>query len=685
MKHLSYMAFLMFLLVSANANGQEDIQSVFYPNTGRNTRWLTYKNNNQALYKIITEEAFRMLDYRAENISELDSKEKWIAYQENLGTSLFASPDKFKKTPLFPKVTGILERETFTVEKILFESHPEFYVTGCLFIPRERQKPAPAVIYCSGHTELGFRSDTYQRVILNLVEKGFVVFAFDPIGQGERLQYLDPETGKSKAGGPTNEHTYAGVQTLLTGTSLSEYFIWDGVRAVDFLLTRKEVDPNRIGITGRSGGGTQSAMIAAYDKRIYAAAPECYITSFKRLLQSIGPQDAEQNPFNAIKLGFDHPDFMHLRAPNPTLIVTTTHDYFSQQGARESFKEAQLSYEAFGKPENIQMVEDLGSHESTQNNREAVYAFFREHLKNPGDNSDHEIDPFKPEELWVTPTGQLQSSIKGKTTFGLNREYFVKNEIPETELKEKIRELSGVDFARKMTAAVYTGKFSTENAEVKKYFIENEKNDFALPVYRISKKDTEPVKALVWLHPGGKAEIPASDKLDSILNMGFTIYTADLPGTGELKDPEFRGDGFIEGIPFNYTFGANLTGKSIPGIHAESIDLLMQYVSSENKNISAFVENEMNLTFLHYAVFKNPFSKIVFLNPVNTVQNLITTEYYDPEIAYHVVPGSLPWYDVTDLTAFIPEESVLSVQFIDGIPRMEEVAFGKVLRFLGGE
>ena len=192
------------------------------------------------------------------------------------------------------------------------------------------QNPAPAVIYCSGHNDLGFRNDTYQHVILNLVEKGFVVFAFDPIGQGERLQYLDTETGKSKIGGPTKEHTFAGVQTLLTGTSLSDYFIWDGVRAVDFLLTRPEIDPTRIGITGRSGGGTQSAMIAAYDERIYAAAPECYITNFKRLLQSIGPQDAEQNQFNAIKLGFDHPDFFHLRVPKPSLIITTTHDFLFQ-------------------------------------------------------------------------------------------------------------------------------------------------------------------------------------------------------------------------------------------------------------------------------------------------------------------------------------------------------------------
>ena len=122
---------------------------------------------------------------------------------------------------------------------------------------------------------------------MNLVRKNFLVFAFDPVGQGERLEYYNPETKKSIVGGPTTEHSYPGTQAFITGSSQARYMIWDGIRAVDYLLSRKEVDPERIGITGRSGGGTQSAYIAAMDERIYAAAPECYITNFTRLFQTI--------------------------------------------------------------------------------------------------------------------------------------------------------------------------------------------------------------------------------------------------------------------------------------------------------------------------------------------------------------------------------------------------------------
>jgi len=682
MKTQNYLIFLLLFLLSTAGFSQEGQQSVFYSNRGKNTKWFSYKSNNQALYRIITAEAFQLLDERATKISELKTKKDWQEYSKNLKSKMFASFGKFEKTPLFPKITGKITKDNYTIEKVLFESHPEFYVTGCLFIPKNRQKPAPCVIYCSGHTEIGFRSDTYQTVILNLVEKGFIVFAFDPIGQGERWQYLNTDTGKSNIGGATKEHTYAGVQTLITGTSLSDYFIWDGVRTVDYLITRKEIDPERIGITGRSGGGTQSALIAAYDERIYASAPECYITNFKRLLQSIGPQDAEQNPFNAIKLGFDHPDFLHLRAPKPSLIITTTHDFFSQQGARETFAEVKKSYTTFDKPENIQMVEDFGSHESTPGNREALYAFFQKHLENPGDNSDNEVDLYKPEELWITPTGQLQSSIKGKTVFDLNQEYFSKKEIRKDELKVKIRELSGAKFDRRTTTAVYTGKFFKNNYVVERYFLENDKNDFALPVYKIKKENSKSINELVWLHPQGKQEILNSEKLTIFLDAGFTIITADLPGVGELKDPDFSGDGFIQGVPFNYSFGAHLAGKSIPGIWAESIDLLMQHVDKENNKACAFIENEMNLSFYYYVAFENPFSKIVFLNPYNSVKKLITTEYYDPKIAYHVVPGSLTWYDVNELNSLLPQDSYKSIQFIKGVKRMEEVAFEKVMNYL---
>ena len=135
---------------------------------------------------------------------------------------------------------------------------------------------------------------------------------------------------------------YPGNQLFLTGIPL--IFIWDGIRAIDYLCSRPEIDTTRIGITGRSGGGTQTTYIAAFDSRIKAAAPECYVTSYEKLLMSRGPQDAEQNFAGGIAAGLDISDLLISFAPKPMLLVTTTRDIFSIQGARDAFKDAKQAY-----------------------------------------------------------------------------------------------------------------------------------------------------------------------------------------------------------------------------------------------------------------------------------------------------------------------------------------------------
>lgn len=660
-RHLFLIAIPLLLFVQST-NAQAPATSVFYTTNGAEKQWLTYKDNHQALYRIITDEAFKLLEERSEGISQLKTEADWNNHRQKVKAALCNSLAKFEKTPLNAKTTGTLERETFTVEKILFESHPGFYVTAGLFLPKERQKPAPAVIYACGHSDLGFRVEVYQHVIQNLVKKGFVVLAFDPIGQGERLQYPEPETGKSKIGGPTGEHSYAGIQTLLTGTSLTDYFIWDGVRLLDYLETRPEVDMKRIGITGRSGGGTQTAQIAASDERIFAAAPECYITNFTRLLQSIGPQDAEQNPFNAIANGFDHPDYLHIHAPKPSLIITTTHDFFSIQGARETFAEVQRSYAACGQPGNIQMTEDFGVHESTKNNRETLYAFFQKHLDLPGDPTDVETTPFPAEDLWVSPTGQIGTSYDCKTVFDLNQKYFPGKEVPENGLPKKVAQTAGITFDRNLTAAVYTGKFSADGMEVKKYFLENNRKDFALPVYVIQKEKSTTGNVVAWFYPEGKEKLLNEPLLQEILNAGHTVVCADLPGTGELHDPSFSGDGVIKGVPFNYTFGAHLVGKSIPGIQAEAIGLLNQFIQNEKQfqqvEKCALVQGTSASAFLHFAVLNSSFGKAAFIDFPGAAFNLVTNEFYDPAEAFDVVPGSLLYYDLPDLTEYLSASGI---------------------------
>ena len=145
MKRVAFVFSILFLS-TFQLIAQEPANSVFY-SAGNNRPWILYQNNNQALYKIITNEAFTLLEQREQHIKNLTIKADWTNYQNELKSKFGASLAKFQKTPLNAKVTGKLERENFTVEKIIFESHPGFYVTAAMFIPKKLTKPAPAVIY----------------------------------------------------------------------------------------------------------------------------------------------------------------------------------------------------------------------------------------------------------------------------------------------------------------------------------------------------------------------------------------------------------------------------------------------------------------------------------------------------------------------------------------------------------
>jgi len=227
--------------------------------------WMLHTDAENALYRHVATLALEALDAREAEVGRLTTEADWGARRTYVRRTLRELVGAFpSRAPLNARVTGTLHGEGFTVEKLLYESVPGYVVTAAVFVPEGNGEPRPAVVYASGHAADGFRSSVYQTAILNLVQKGFVVLAFDPVGQGERRQYDDPATGATRVGGPTREHSYPGAQIFLSGDSPALYFVWDGVRAIDYLMTRPDVDPARIGVTGRSGGGTQASYVAAF-------------------------------------------------------------------------------------------------------------------------------------------------------------------------------------------------------------------------------------------------------------------------------------------------------------------------------------------------------------------------------------------------------------------------------------
>ena len=234
-------------------------------------------------------------------------------------------------------VTKTTKRDGFSIDHVRFESLPDYHVTANLYLPDEAG-PHPAILMSMGHWESGKAAG--QLLSANLARKGFVVLAYDPVGQGERQQAYDARVGRSLIGGPTEQHFTNGAAAILMGHSIARYFIHDGMRAIDYLVSRPEVDPERIGATGCSGGGTQTTYIAALDERVKVAAVACYMNSFRTLFAgSIG--DSEQSVPGFLSAGLDQADYVELFAPKPWLITSTTDDFFTPAGARQVVEEAQ--------------------------------------------------------------------------------------------------------------------------------------------------------------------------------------------------------------------------------------------------------------------------------------------------------------------------------------------------------
>jgi dienelactone hydrolase len=666
-----------FCMMPKSSQAQENLKVL--------DRWLKYSDAPDALYKHLSNEAFCLLDLREKSASRLNTTGEWKIMQNNIKATIWDIVGPFnEKTPLNPQITGKIKKDGYSIENVIYESLPGFYVTASLFIPDNIKKPAPGILFCSGHTDIAFRRPLYQQPLLNLVKKGFVVLAFDPLGQGERLQYYDTETGKSAIGSSTKEHSYPSVQTALIGQSVARYFIWDGIRGIDYLISRKEVDPERIGVHGLSGGGTQTAYISAMDERVNASAPAGYITTYSRLIESIGVQDGEQNFYHGIIRGIDHAGLIEARIPKPSLIMATTRDFFNIEGSRESYKEVKRVYDIFGKPGNVELTEDDEGHGYTQKNREAMYAFFLKHLKLDGSSEEIEVEYLTEKELQKTPTGQLASSLGGETVFTLNlkeaEKYFLNLKNSRKDIKNhtenvklSARQLSGYRDPSLSDKPVFTGRYQREGYTIEKYFIKGE-GEYVLP-FLLFRPDVPNKKAIIYLHPEGKAAKAAEgDELEWLTKQRFTVLAPDLTGIGELGNGNLKGDAYIQNISYNMLFTAMLIGRSITGIQAGDIVKLSHLLNEyfETEHVYGVAHNELSPALLHAAAIDQVIARVILVKPYSSYSSIVKSRFYNPLFVHSLVPGALTKYDLPDLAVAIAPRQMIMAGITDSNGKYED-------------
>jgi dienelactone hydrolase len=289
-------------------------------------------------------------------------------------------------------------------------------VTANLYVPKNVEFPCPGVVGTCGHSSNGKAAAAYQSFAQGLARLGYVCLIYDPIGQGERLQYVKEDL-TSRVGVGVAEHIYAGNQQFLVGEFFGMWRAWDGIRALDYLLTRSEVDRQHIGVTGNSGGGTMTTWLCGVEQRWTMAAPSCFVTSFRRNMENELPADTEQCPPKALALGLDHADFLAALAPKPIIILAKERDYFDVRGSRDALRRLKHLYTLLGKENNVALFAGPTTHGYSQENREAMYGWFGKATGSSHGESEPEIVVEEDKTLWCTPRGQVAALEDTKTVF----------------------------------------------------------------------------------------------------------------------------------------------------------------------------------------------------------------------------------------------------------------------------
>ena len=302
--------------------------------------------------------------------------------------ALGLDPLPARTTPFLSRYVGTLERDGYSIERLVLEPRPHFLMPVHLYLPQGISSPAPAVLYAPGHWMIyGKTEPDIQACCIGLAKLGFVVLVFDPMGQGER--------------GATFED-HARRDLLLLGLSQEGLMAWESMRAIDYLLTRPEVDGHRIGMTGASGGGLNTLYTCAVDERIAVSIPVCYVTSFSRFLRAMrglnwnNANDLCNQVPNVIR-DAETAGLCGLIHPRPLLVINGTLDpQFPVDGAQQVLEQLQDIYDTVG-GERLRLTAVEAGHGYDRAMREAAYGWFRKWLQGEGDGSPVPEPPLTPE------------------------------------------------------------------------------------------------------------------------------------------------------------------------------------------------------------------------------------------------------------------------------------------------
>src|SRR5713226_9062659 len=502
-----------------------------------------------------TEQAWQEDEERAKAWEAIRDEKELLKAQNGLRQKLLEMIGGLPpaKTDLHAQVTGKIQMDGFSIEKLIFQSLPGVYVTALVYVPDDHSKKHPAVLVPAGHAADG--KFHYQALSQRLVGRGYVVISGDPVGQGERSQFWDASAGKSRYNLICGEHAVMGNLAYLAGANLARWEIWDGIRAVDYLLTRPEVDGERISITGTSGGGFQATLIAALDERIKVAVPSCYISALPmRIYNRIfadPDSDPEQDLFGMISNGVDHAGLLLLMYPRPVMVAAAVLDFFPIEGTRKTVREVRGLYERFDRGDRIALGEGYHPHQFSPENQEAALDFLDHFNQMPVRHGLPPVKELADKDLLCTRTGQVALDYRdAKSLMEVIREFYEERRTGprDTLAKEyygdkyggvkewQVTEYSGVAARQKQITWEAVGSSKVAGVSIDRYVLRHSKL-LEMPLLYIHSSAAGKRAVLLWFREGGKATVADWPEIKKYLDEGYDIVSFDFRGLGETRMP----------------------------------------------------------------------------------------------------------------------------------------------------
>jgi len=622
------------------------------------------------------------LDRRAETFESLKTMDDWTAYQEKMRAFFVEQLGGFpERTPLNPRVIDRQTRDGYRFEKVIYESLPRFHVTAVLYLPLS-DPPYPGVLVPCGHSSNGKGAAAYQRACTLLARNGFAVLCYDPVDQGERYQLLNDD-GTPKFGG-TFGHTMIGVGSMLVGRNTASYRVWDGIRSIDYLAGRDEVDPERIGCTGNSGGGTLTSYLMALDPRIRCAAPSCYLTSFRALINTIGPQDSEQDIYGQIAFGMDHADYVLMRAPRPTLICAATRDFFDITGTWGAFRQAKRCYTQLGYSERVDLVEANETHGFSTLLRQGMVRWMRRWLLGVDDAvvDDPEFPVLTDEEIQCTPEGQVMLLEGARTVYDLNveletelagrRRDFWQNR-PADKALAKVRETTGIRPLADLPEAECesVGRLERDGYTIEKLVLRTEPG-IALPALLFQPQNAQTGDAYLYVDGDGKyAAAAPGGPVENLAATGAPVLAVDLRGIGETEHPMESGErAEAFGTAWKDTLLAYLIGKSYLAMRAEDVLVCARWLAAREtgatpNRVHLIAVGEAGPPALHAAALEpDLFATVRLERSLVSWSEVVRTPITRNQLV-NAVHGVLRVYDLPDLASTLPPDKLTIVDPLD--------------------